>query len=49
VAGGTALHEGSLSYQAVIITEDNEELHLWFSMKKEGNRWVVWQREEGFR
>src|SRR5690606_3904286 len=43
------LHEGSLSYQAVIITEDNEELHLWFSMKKEGNRWVVWQREEGFR
>jgi len=40
---------GGLSYQAVVITEDNEELHLWFSMKKEGDRWIVWQREEGFR
>jgi hypothetical protein len=43
------LLEGGLSFEAVVMTSDNEELHLWFSMKKEESRWIVWQREEGFR
>ena len=43
------LLEGGLSFQAVVVTEDGEELHLWFSMKKDGKRWIVWRREEGFR
>ncbi|MEW9031228.1 MAG: hypothetical protein AB2404_00610 [Planifilum fimeticola] len=43
------LLEGGLSFEAVVMTSDNEELHLWFSMKKDENRWIVWQREEGFR
>lgn len=43
------LLEGGLSFQAVVMTEDGEELHLWFSMKRDGDRWLVWRREEGFR
>lgn len=43
------LLEGGLSYQSVVITEDYDELHFWFSMKKEGDRWIVWRREEGFQ
>ena len=43
------LLEGGLSFQVVVVTEDGEELHLWFSMKKDGKRWIVWRREEGFR
>lgn len=39
---------GGLSFEAVVVTGDNHEIHLWFSMKKDEDRWIVWQREGGF-